>query len=236
VRTAPPARAVVFDFDGVIVTGSNEAYFPVYHAALEAVGHRMPPEEERSLILQYWSWPSAFFFRHLFPDDEARAQRATEVYREALFSPAFLSALKISGELRDSLGRLAASGFGLGIVSGANPKLIAGTLLHHRLDGLFPHVLSGYDFAPEHQKPSPHMLLVAAERLGCAPGRCIYVGDADTDLGAARSAGMPFCAVLTGNLTRAEAARLGADWIVDTAADVESVARQHLGETAGQTG
>lgn len=227
-KAEAPRRAVVFDFDGVIVTGSNEAYFPVYHAALEAVGHQMPPEEERSLILQYWSWPSSYFFRHLFGETDERAETATRVYREALFSPTFMSALKVSDELRAALRRLADSDFGLGIVSGANPRLIAGTLSHHRLDGLFPHILSGYEFAPEQQKPSPHMLFVAAERLGCPPGRCIYVGDADTDLGAARAAGMAFCAVLTGNLTRAEATRLGADWIVDTAAEVESVARQHL--------
>lgn len=43
-------------------------------------------------------------------------------------------------------------------------------------------------------KPSPEPLLEGARRLGVAPVRCLYVGDADTDRAAAEAAGMQFCA------------------------------------------
>ncbi len=65
-KTAGPREAVLFDFDGVLVRGSNEAYFPVYHAAFESVGYQLDAEQERALILRYWSWPSMHFFQHLF--------------------------------------------------------------------------------------------------------------------------------------------------------------------------
>lgn len=41
-------------------------------------------------------------------------------------------------------------------------------------------------------KPYPEPLLFAAEKLGLAPAECIYIGDAESDLQAARAAGMNF--------------------------------------------
>ncbi len=41
------------------------------------------------------------------------------------------------------------------------------------------------------RKPSPLPLLHASERLGLAPTECIFVGDAELDMLAARAAGMP---------------------------------------------
>ncbi|MFI4913580.1 MAG: phosphoglycolate phosphatase [Steroidobacterales bacterium] len=45
------------------------------------------------------------------------------------------------------------------------------------------------DTLPE-RKPHPRPLLVAAERIGVAPARCLYLGDALRDIQAARAAGM----------------------------------------------
>jgi 2-phosphoglycolate phosphatase len=42
-----------------------------------------------------------------------------------------------------------------------------------------------------HSKPHPAPLLYAAERLGVAPQRCVYVGDAQRDVLAGTAAGMP---------------------------------------------
>ena len=41
-----------------------------------------------------------------------------------------------------------------------------------------------------HAKPHPAPLLEAARRIGLAPGQCVYVGDDERDMQAARSAGM----------------------------------------------
>ncbi|MGQ4583257.1 phosphoglycolate phosphatase [Lysobacter sp. F60174L2] len=48
------------------------------------------------------------------------------------------------------------------------------------------------------RKPDPLPLLVAAERIGVAPGDCIYVGDDERDIVAARAAGMPSVVALWG--------------------------------------
>lgn len=55
-------------------------------------------------------------------------------------------------------------------------------------------------------KPSPHLLLAAAESCGLAPHRCLFVGDSLTsDLQAAAAANMPCAITLTGATRRSQA-------------------------------
>ncbi|MFC3552176.1 phosphoglycolate phosphatase [Lysobacter cavernae] len=58
-------------------------------------------------------------------------------------------------------------------------------------------VLIGGDTLPQ-RKPHPLPLTVAAERIGIAPAQCVYVGDDERDIIAARAAGMPAVAALWG--------------------------------------
>jgi phosphoglycolate phosphatase len=58
-------------------------------------------------------------------------------------------------------------------------------------------VLVGGDTLAE-RKPHPLPLLHAADALGIAPRDCVYVGDDERDIQAARAAGMPSIAVLWG--------------------------------------
>lgn len=58
-------------------------------------------------------------------------------------------------------------------------------------------VLIGGDTLPK-RKPDPLQLLVAAERIGVAPSDCVYVGDDERDIIAARAAGMPSVVALWG--------------------------------------
>ena len=57
--------------------------------------------------------------------------------------------------------------------------------------------LVGGDTLPVH-KPDPAPLLHAAKQVGVAPGDCVYVGDDERDIIAARAAGMPAFAALWG--------------------------------------
>ncbi len=43
----------------------------------------------------------------------------------------------------------------------------------------------------EHGKPAPDMFLLAAERLGVDPSRCVVVEDSPAGIAAGRAAGMP---------------------------------------------
>lgn len=76
-------------------------------------------------------------------------------------------------------------------------------------------VLIGGDTLAE-KKPHPLPLQVAAERIGVPAGECMYVGDDERDIVAARAAGMPSVAALWGYR---QADEQPADWLPDVLVD-----------------
>ena len=52
----------------------------------------------------------------------------------------------------------------------------------------------------KHAKPEPDLLLLAADQLGVAPGRCWYVGDSTWDMVSAVAAGMIAIGVIEGSV------------------------------------
>lgn len=58
-------------------------------------------------------------------------------------------------------------------------------------------ILLGGDSLPR-KKPDPDQLFLACEQLGVSPGDCVYVGDDERDIVAARRAGMKSVAALWG--------------------------------------
>jgi pyrophosphatase PpaX len=67
-------------------------------------------------------------------------------------------------------------------------------------------------------KPSAAPLLLALERLGAAPERAVYVGDAPVDVAAGKAAGVATIAVLWGVFSRAALTAAAPDFIVATPA------------------
>jgi phosphoglycolate phosphatase len=86
--------------------------------------------------------------------------------------------------------------------------------------GLLPRFVSvhGADRA-EQRKPAPALLEAAAAALEVDLRELLVVGDAATDLGAARAAGAP-AAIVAWGYGRERAAALGPDWIVDAPLDL----------------
>jgi phosphoglycolate phosphatase len=69
-------------------------------------------------------------------------------------------------------------------------------------------------------KPHPDMALVVAERLGCAPGDCVVVGDGVGDIEMGRAADMATLGVDYGVSTREQLVAAGADQVVGSFPDV----------------
>ncbi len=76
------------------------------------------------------------------------------------------------------------------------------------------------------RKPDPLPLTVAAERLGVAPSACVYVGDDERDIVAARAAGMPSVVALWGyRLAEDDPIAWQGDVMIDTPAALADPAR-----------
>jgi HAD superfamily hydrolase (TIGR01509 family) len=79
----------------------------------------------------------------------------------------------------------------------------------------------------KHAKPAPDLLLLAAERLGIAPGACWAVGDATWDMRAAVAAGMTAIGVTAGSAVSSEAlVEAGASLVVERLGELVEVVGQ----------
>ena len=71
------------------------------------------------------------------------------------------------------------------------------------------------------RKPDPLPLTVACQRIGVDPSRCVYVGDDERDIVAARAAGMPSVVALWGyRLDDADPAAWRGDVMVETPSEL----------------
>ena len=130
----------------------------------------------------------------------------------------------ISGLLRPIEGisglleRLANVGARIGVVSSKKTDYIELGLNRLGL-GSWIDVLVGADNTQRH-KPDPEPLLHAAGLRDAVPSRCVYVGDAVTDVVAGRAAGMATIAVTWGAATADHLADAGPTAVVSSVAEL----------------
>lgn len=88
----------------------------------------------------------------------------------------------------------------------------------------FRDILSADDITEkENQKPAPYMLNKIMDFLRVAPNETIYVGDAKSDVLMAQNAGVIPVVVLTGHLSKLEAQKMGAIYIIGDVTKIEGV-------------
>jgi phosphoglycolate phosphatase len=209
--------AVVFDLDGTLVDTASDilAYMNDMLAELGRPG--LDPAEIRPMI---GDGVKSLLIRGLeasggVPDDldiEVLFLRYLARYTE---DPVRRS--RPYDGVVDTLEALQSAGIRMGVCTNKPQQASERLLARLGLDRYFGSVIGG-DALP-FKKPDPDHLLAVLGHLKAAPVRAALVGDSETDLLTAKSAGTASVLVSFG-YTRIPAAQLGADHVIDRFADL----------------
>lgn len=205
-----PVRAVVLDFDGLIVDTET----PIFDAWFEAY-------RRRGHALSLDDWQHALGTHGGFdPLEQLDALCGGSLDKEALLAEVKqATALGCEGRpllpgvetlVRDAL----ALGLGRAVASSSSSGWVEGWLQRHAVLELFDAVVTR-DYVAR-VKPDPELFLLAASRLGVPPAACVVFEDSPNGMRAALAAGARCVAVLNG-LTRT-LARPEVDLVLDSLA------------------
>ena len=187
-----PQLGVIFDVDGVLVD-SYHAHFESWQRMGATLGRSLTDAQfvrtfgrvSREIIAEHWGADA------LTPAEIAAFDQQKEaLYREIVATnfPAMTGAAKLLRELHDA-------GFRLAVGSSGPPENVALAVEKLGAEQLFDARVTGADV--KRGKPDPQVFLLAAERLGVAPGLCAVVEDAPVGVAAANAAGMASIALLS---------------------------------------
>ncbi|HEY5970577.1 MAG TPA: phosphoglycolate phosphatase [Pseudoxanthomonas sp.] len=204
-------RAVLFDLDGTLLDSAPDMLATAnrLRAALDEAPTTLAE------IRPHVSKGSRAMLAAAFP----RLGAAERDVMVPLFLDTYLEELGkhsvLFADIEAMLAALEADGAKWGIVTN-KPEYLAREILPQLGWEERCAVLIGGDTLAE-KKPHPLPLLVAAERMGFASHECVYVGDDERDIQAARAAGMPSIAALWGYRQDDEdPAEWGADMVLET--------------------
>jgi len=180
------ARAVIFDCDGVLFDSwrANVAYYNAVRAALG-----LPPMdadwERRAHFLA-----TSSVFQEMFGDDRALLERARQIAQTIDYEPFYELMVPVPG-LHEVLAHLRPS-WRLGMATNRG-STVQEVVRRFGLDAWLDAAVGVLDVA--RPKPYPDVILACLARLDVTPASGVYVGDAESDLVAARAAGVEFVAI-----------------------------------------
>jgi len=211
-------KAIIWDLDGVIVDSA-----PYHFSAWRELFGRLGKDYAAEDFKRNFGRRNDDILRSVLgnsPEEEIKvlAQQKEEIFRERIREK-----VKPLPGVLELLEDAHSGGFRMALVSSAPQENIELILSSLGIKEYFDCLISGQEL--QRGKPDPEGFLLAAEKLGVAPARCIVIEDALSGVEAAKRAGMKCIAVTT---THPKELFSGADLVVDSLEDVSTQALDSL--------
>lgn len=208
-------KAILFDLDGTLLDTLPDIAQSV-NEMLRLHGYpAISAEETRAYI---GNGAKELVERALPAEARAQTDRCFETFTQ-VFSHNEGTTTKPFAGVSEGLARLKAQGYKLAVITN-KPQYAVHALVTRFFPDLFDFVIGDDGTFP--RKPDPTAARYCALTLRVPCGECLFVGDGETDVLAAKNAGMRGVAVLWGYRSRAQLTAAGAVDFVHDFAELEN--------------
>jgi len=188
-------QAVVFDMDGLMID-SEPLHKEAWQTTLLRFGHEMDEALFARLVGLRIS-EDAVLLREHFRLPTAAETLARQ--RNALFLASLPGRVQAMPGLRELMTEIGRRGLRRALATSGERRYVETVMRELNLDGVFDATVVAEDVT--RGKPWPDVYLLAAQRLGLPPARCMVLEDAPNGVAAAKSAGMQ-CVAVPNDMTR----------------------------------
>jgi phosphoglycolate phosphatase len=207
-------QTVIFDLDGVLIDSGIDIVNAV-NFTLQSLGRSTLPFEQ---VIRYIGPGMADIWRQcLGADAEQLLNTALPIYK-ARYSEYCAVETTFYPGIPETLSRLKARGMTLAVAT-------------NKLESCTRRILEGLDLARyfdtvvgaeslQRLKPDPEAVQLVLARLGASPETTVFVGDASTDIQAAKAARTISCGVTYGFGSRQEIIEAHPDFMIDRAEEL----------------
>jgi beta-phosphoglucomutase len=175
---------VIFDVDGVLVASG-----PAHAASWQALGRRHGLEITKEEFRKTFGQSSRDIIRRFWGEGLSDEQiRELDEEKERIYREWISGMVPLTIGAREVLDALHGAGFVLAIGTSGPPENVELVLSETGIGRYFATTVNGFDVSSG--KPAPDIYLLAAERAGLRPKRCVVVEDAPAGIQSGRAARM----------------------------------------------
>ena len=191
----PVIRAIVFDFDGLILETEGPALLS-WNEIYREHGHEVPMDEWHGYLGSDRGFEPVDHLAALV--GEGLDREATQARRDARKTE-LIEALDLMDGVREYIADARRLGLRLGVASSSSRQWVMGHLMRLGIHTHWDTVRCRDDVV--RTKPAPDLYLAAVDALGVGPQEAVALEDSPNGIAAAKAAGL-YCVAIPNALTR----------------------------------